>query len=568
MALNKPTVVIVLLLVLSTIVAVAEQYRIYSASDIKLAANFVSAENALTELDSWPVKVTFGSMMDHLDFSYSEPKQRIQRLKVRLLYRASTDKCLTISLTSPDGLKSYYRCSGNFKAASSGSMSEPQVWETTTISPPGRFRLSISGEPGLTLQVDEVETKSLRSIASGPDFAGRLPVLIVIITLAFPLYWIVHKRKKVSQWLLVGTSVAILFIVEPFFAGGLLLFLTGIFHTRRLLTDGSRRRLGLFTLLLIVCVAFLLVFKYAPDWYYSLFLTIGGGYVGLPLGVSYFVFRLMHVIMEWYRSRQKEMSFREYLCYLIFFPTIPAGPIETVDGFYSKRLDRLSFEVTGEAITRILIGIFKKVVLVSMVLGPVLFQPETGLFDLVTRHPGAVPYHNIFFLLCFCLLYAYLDLSAYTDIAIGVGLLFGHRILENFNWPIFKPNIAEFWRSYHISLAEWCRNNVYFPVLMLTRYTPLALVMSMLTMGVWHHVNLNWTFWGLHHGLGLVWIMILGDLTFRYHSQFKKLNPLKIIWSPIRMAMTFLFAAGGTSLVFIDDIGTALTVYYRFFTFH
>ena len=99
---------------------------------------------------------------------------------------------------------------------------------------------------------------------------------------------------------------------------------------------------------------------------------------------------------------------------------------------------------------------------------------------------------------------AYFDLSAYTDLAIGFSALFGFRIMENFHLPFLQKNLGDFWRSWHISLSSWCRNNVYFPVFGLTRKPWLGLYASMLTMGLWHYVDLNWTAWGLYHGTGLV----------------------------------------------------------------
>ena len=84
---------------------------------------------------------------------------------------------------------------------------------------------------------------------------------------------------------------------------------------------------------------------------------------------------------------------------------------------------------------------------------------------------------------------AYFDLSAYTDLAIGFSALFGFRIMENFHYPFLQKNLGDFWRSWHISLSSWCRNNVYFPVFGLTRKAWLGLYASMLTMGLWHYVT-------------------------------------------------------------------------------
>jgi len=99
---------------------------------------------------------------------------------------------------------------------------------------------------------------------------------------------------------------------------------------------------------------------------------------------------------------------------------------------------------------------------------------------------------------------AYFYLSAYTDLAVGFSRLFGFRIMENFHFPFWQKNLSAFWHSWHISLSTWVRNNVYFPVFGLTRKTWLGLYASMLVMGLWHAVDLNWLAWGLWHGTGLV----------------------------------------------------------------
>lgn len=564
MELSRPTKIIFAILAVVAALALLEQYRIGNDSVLALRGSFIAANGAPVVLEPkhGRVEAVFAGERDRVAFTYDSDVQRLHRVSVVLKYQAEGCEKLAVRVFGAAGPRDHFpKCSGR------SGKGRIRTWHTSFLSAPGSFSLSLSAPAGTRIVVHEVRVKSYRSTVAGPDFSGKIVFLAILIALAIPVYWALRRRRVAGEWFLVSLSLLALFVIEPFFAAGLLVLLSLLFLCKRPLAEHERRGL-VFPVVLLTGVAFLLVFKYAPNAYYSMFLFLGGSYVGLPLGVSYFVFRLIHVIIEWYRQTQQELTFREYLCFLLFLPTIPAGPIETVDGFFAKRLEKLDWDVVGEALSRILSGLFKKMVLVSMLIGPLLFDPGKGLFDLVTNAPWQVGYQTIFSFLCLCLLYAYLDLSAYTDIAIGLGLLFGHRIRENFDWPIFKPNVAEFWRSYHISLGNWCQQNAYFPVLMLTRSTNLAIYLSMLTMGLWHHINLNWLFWGLHHGTGIVWIGFLGGWLHKHFSGRSLPKVVLGFWHPIRVGLTFCFVAGGTALVFIDDISTAMAIYFRFFTLH
>ena len=191
--------------------------------------------------------------------------------------------------------------------------------------------------------------------------------------------------------------------------------------------------------LLFLCCSALALVKYAPGLLASVFVQIGHGTVLFPIGASYFFFRLTDLLLTWHRGDETERGFREYLCYMTFLPTIPAGPIETMQGFYERRLPRLDARLLAEAVGRILLGIAKKHWVVSVLLSHFLLAPGSGLLDRVTNDPAQVPYGAVVAFAICSLLYAYVDLSAYSDIAIGAGLLLGHRIRENFAAPLFSP---------------------------------------------------------------------------------------------------------------------------------
>ena len=223
----------------------------------------------------------------------------------------------------------------------------------------------------------------------------------------------------------------------------------------------------------------------------------------MPLGISYFVFRLLQYVFDQLRGVITENSFFKLLAFLLFLPTFPAGPLETYQGFYGKRSLSPDRELVYSEHQAHRPGLLQEGLRDRSPLPDRVRDTSRRPCSRPTIRRPRPPLTSLAFAIVM-FLRAYLDLSAYTDLAIGFSGLFGFRIMENFNRPLVQKNLSEFWQSYHISLSSWCRNNVYFPVFGLTRKAWVGLYASMLTMGLWHYVNLNWTFWGLWHGTGLV----------------------------------------------------------------
>ena len=96
---------------------------------------------------------------------------------------------------------------------------------------------------------------------------------------------------------------------------------------------------------------------------------------------------------------------------------------------------------------------------------------------------------------------AYIQFSGFSDIAIGLGLIWGIRVMENFNWPFLATNMQEFWRRWHISLSSWCRDYIFQPIMAFSRNRWLALVASMLVLALWHDISWNYIFWGTFHSM-------------------------------------------------------------------
>jgi alginate O-acetyltransferase complex protein AlgI len=220
----------------------------------------------------------------------------------------------------------------------------------------------------------------------------------------------------------------------------------------------------------------------------------------LPLGVSFFTFEFIHFAVDSYLGRTGRVAIGEYTAFILFFPSMVAGPIKRIQDFLPK-LRAAAFEpaLAAQGVTRILAGLAKKHVLADSF---ALFSDQLGTAKLY----GA----SRFQIAGWVLAYGgkiYFDFSGYSDIAIGSGYLFGLRIPENFAWPYASGNINEFWRRWHVSLSSWIRDYVYIP-LGGSRASPFRtsvnLLLAFAISGLWHGAAYNFLAWGLWHGALLV----------------------------------------------------------------
>ncbi len=259
------------------------------------------------------------------------------------------------------------------------------------------------------------------------------------------------------------------------------------------------------------------------------------------LGFSYIAFRLVHVLRDRLAGRLPAVSLRDFVTYIVFFPTLAAGPIDRVERF-APQLEK-PFMLDNDALLgagrRLLTGLFVKFVLADALATFALNaanvqQTQTTAWMWVLLLAYSL---RIFF-----------DFAGYTHIAIGLGLLFGVLLPENFERPYLKPNITAFWNSWHITLTQWVRSYFFNPLTraLRTRNWPLWLVIlvgqlsTMALIGLWHGITPNFLIWGLWHGAGLF-----------LHNQwmkFTKTQPIKLnanIGRPLSIAATFLFVSLG-----------------------
>ncbi len=222
----------------------------------------------------------------------------------------------------------------------------------------------------------------------------------------------------------------------------------------------------------------------------------------LPLGISFFTFEFIHYAVDRYKGRVERGTLGEYLAFIFFFPTMVAGPIKRFQDFAPCLRQPSRDWVTdwNRGLTRILFGLAKKFALADLLTS---VTDHLNAAD-ITRASG----RGVLLLWLFAYGWKiYFDFSAYSDIAIGSGRLFGLKIPENFDWPYFRTNIAEFWKHWHISLYRWLVDYVFIPVggsRGSVAFVCRNVMIVMLASGVWHGAGANFIVWGAWHGTLLI----------------------------------------------------------------
>ncbi|MFR7718383.1 MAG: MBOAT family O-acyltransferase [Lachnospiraceae bacterium] len=281
---------------------------------------------------------------------------------------------------------------------------------------------------------------------------------------------------------------------------------TGGILVDRFKTQGKRRAARAALLgSSVVSLSLLGFFKYADFLIGTVDSLTGAGInllkIALPIGISFYTFQTMSYTIDVYRGEAKvQKNLISFGAYVTMFPQLIAGPIvqyKTID-----RQLRTRKETAGQfayGIHRFMIGLGKKVLLANNAgaLWDTVSSMEHTQIPVVMSWIGLAAYT----------FQLYFDFSAYSDMAIGLGHMFGFRFLENFNYPYISKSITEFWRRWHISLSTWFRDYVYIPLggnrVGVWKHIRNILVVWMLT-GIWHGASWNFVLWGLYYGILLL----------------------------------------------------------------
>lgn len=318
-----------------------------------------------------------------------------------------------------------------------------------------------------------------------------------------PIVFLLDRRLSnvdaKNTWLLLASLVFYSFGQVYYLP--LLLLSVALNYVCGRLAAGKYAKLGV-TLAVIGGIGLLAVFKYADfairtvNALCGLHLPLTG--IALPIGISFFTFQGLSYVIDVYREPQTvSHSFKKVLLYIAFFPQLIAGPIVKYHDI-EQEIDsrRTTSQETALGIRRFICGLSKKLLL-SNALGQMadtVFALPAGEIGMLAGWTGAICYT----------LQIYFDFSGYSDMAIGLGHMFGFHFRENFNYPYTATTIKEFWRRWHISLSGWFRDYLYIPLggnRKGNARTWLNRFLVFFATGLWHGASWTFVLWGLWHGL-------------------------------------------------------------------
>lgn len=379
-----------------------------------------------------------------------------------------------------------------------------------------------------------------------------LPITIIGYFLIKPKYknfWLFIMSLIFYAW--GGLIYAILFIFSAYIN-----FLFGIWMEK----DRERKKLILF-LSIVWNLGILAYFKYSSFILLNLQVIIqifipnfkiNIVHVPLPIGISFFTFQIMTYVIDLYREEIKvQKKFINLGLYIMLFPQLIAGPIvRYIDIEKEINNRKVDIDLIDEGIKRFILGLGKKIFIANIMgtWADIVFNMSLEKINTPLAWLGIFGYTmQIFF-----------DFSAYSDMAIGLGKIFGFHFLENFNYPYISRNIQEFWRRWHISLSQWFKDYLYIPLGgnrkgKMRTYINLLIVFFLT--GLWHGSSWNFIFWGIFHGVFLIIerlglkkvlektpkilqhlytmiIVIIGWVFFRADSFIFALKYLKILFIP------------------------------------
>ena len=255
---------------------------------------------------------------------------------------------------------------------------------------------------------------------------------------------------------------------------------------------------------LVINLSLLGYFKYA-DLFINSFNALTGAAVpllkiALPIGISFYTFQTMSYTIDVYRGEVRaEKNFINFAAYVTLFPQLVAGPIVRYETVAAELKERsVTLEKFSLGISRFCIGLGKKVLIAN------------SLAALVKLYAEAEGGHTVLMAWAYAIalpLQIYFDFSGYSDMAIGLGHMFGFTFLENFNYPFIAKTATDFWRRWHMSLGTWFRDYVYFPMGG-NRVKPARHIFNLLVVwfitGMWHGASYNFILWGVYYGVLII----------------------------------------------------------------
>lgn len=317
--------------------------------------------------------------------------------------------------------------------------------------------------------------------------------------------------------------------------------------TKRLLLIGS----------LALSIGLILTFRHITDWFHLDEIA----YWPMVVGVSFFAFRSIGYVFDVYNEMTEPVSnWLDYFVFIGFFPLILAGPIAAARDFLPQIEQPLQTEKidTGKSYFLLSSGIIKKFILSQYL--------SVNFVDRVFENPHIFTgFENLIASIAQAWV-VYLDFSGYTDMMLGMSLLLGIVLPDNFNFPYISGNITEYWRRWHMSLSKWLNEYLFFPMSFAFRKygktgTVLAVFITFLISGFWHGTGLQYIIWGGLHAIALAWDIINGNGRSKIKS---KMQPA--IYNGISVFLTFIFLSLSGIFFKAADTESAWIFLSRIFT--
>lgn len=279
-------------------------------------------------------------------------------------------------------------------------------------------------------------------------------------------------------------------------------------------------------------------------------------HVLVPLGISFFTFRVISYLVEVYRGKiEPERDFVAFAVYVSFFPCLLSGPIDRPNLFLPQlgRARRYDHDLVADGFRQVLWGVFKKTVVADN-----LAVVVDAVWADHSKMPGGLHVLAAFLYT----LQMYFDFSGYSDMAIGAAKALGLRVVPNFRYPFFATNVAEYWRGWHMSLTSWLTEYVFMPLNVAFRDWGrfglcLAIVVNLVTVGIWHGANWTFAVFGLYHGLLFVPLVLSGAFQKKAKLEtgvFGLPKPATLA----KMALTFVFVTLGLVVFRAESVGQAV----------
>ena len=356
--------------------------------------------------------------------------------------------------------------------------------------------------------------------------------LCVFLPAAFCLHLLLPGMRA-KNFLLVVASLVFYAYGEPIYVILLVASSAGNYILARLTGECPKIRKRTMTLAVVINLGLLVIFKYSGFLVETFNSVTGAGIpvpqVRMPIGISFFTFQALSYVIDVYRGDASvQKNFGKVLLYISFFPQLIAGPIVKYHDVEAEINNRKQTpEEIGKGIRRFIAGLSKKVLIANtmgLVADNLFGAAATGITG-PGAWLGAVSY----------MLQIYFDFSGYSDMALGLGMMFGFHFHENFDYPYISASIREFWRRWHMSLSGWFKEYLYIPLGGNRRGKFRTVVNKMIVFvctGIWHGASFNFLFWGIYHGFFLMleeYIPFIGKKGGKLKSFFQHVYALLVV---------------------------------------